>query len=257
MNRFFDYIYAPYKWLVYVPVLASSTTVCGIFAVILATVGLGKPADFMGVIWARLNAWATPMRVRVSGRKNVDSEQSYVVVSNHQSYFDIFVLYGYLGIPFRWVMKIELRKVPFLGMACEKIGHIFIDRSTPQRAIDTINEARDRITGGVSVLFFPEGTRRGLKPVGFFKKGAFRFALEMNIPLLPVTVKNTGAIQPPKTLELHPGTAELIIHEPISVEGYSTDTMQQLMDHAREVIGSEIGLLEEQPEKKEKSSSAS
>jgi 1-acyl-sn-glycerol-3-phosphate acyltransferase len=257
MNKFFDYIYAPYKWLIYVPVLASTTTVLGIFAVVLGTIGLGKPADLMGVIWARVNAWATPMRVRVSGREQVDPNQSYVVVSNHQSYYDIFVLYGYLGIPFRWVMKIELRKIPFLGIACEKIGHIFIDRSTPQRAIDTINEARDRITGGVSVLFFPEGTRRGLKPMGFFKKGAFRFALDMNLPLLPVTVKNTGAIQPPKTLELHPGTAELIIHEPIPLDGYNTENMQQLMDRAREVMGAEIGLLEEKPEEKETSSSSS
>ena len=80
----------------------------------------------MGIVWSRFNAWITPMLVTTRGLEKIDRKQSYVVVSNHQSQYDIFVLYGWLGIDFKWVMKQELRKIPGLGIACEKIGHIFI-----------------------------------------------------------------------------------------------------------------------------------
>ncbi len=74
------------------------------------------------------------MLVKVHGRENINPQQSYVIVSNHQSHYDVFVLYGWLGIDFKWVMKQELRKVPGLGIGCEKVGHIFIDRSNTERA---------------------------------------------------------------------------------------------------------------------------
>ena len=181
---------------------------------------------------------ATPILVRTRGRENIDKTQSYVIVSNHQSQYDIFVLYGWLGIDFKWVMKQELRKVPALGIACEKIGHIFIDRSNTAAALHSLNEAKSKIVNGTSVIFFPEGTRRRDHRLGTFKKGAFRTAIDQQLPLLPITVIGTRDILPARTLHLFPGTARMVVHPPIETRGMSVDQLDALMQQTRDVITS-------------------
>jgi 1-acyl-sn-glycerol-3-phosphate acyltransferase len=229
--------YQPYKWLVYVPFLIVSTLVFGAIATILSTLINQKIGSFIGgAVWARLNGYMTPLFVKVIGKENIDKNQSYVIVANHQSHFDIFVLYGWLGIDFKWVLKQELRKIPGLGIGCEKVGHIFIDRSNPEKAIASINAAKQKIVNGTSVVFFPEGTRRTSGKMGNFKKGAFIFALETGVPILPVTIINTGNILPPRTVNLLPGWANMIIHKKIDVTGYTTQNIDELMSKARNAI---------------------
>lgn len=230
-------LYQPYKWLIFIPILAVTTTVLGCIAMTIGFMGMPKLGSLLGgVTWARINSYVTPMLVTVSGRRNIRKRQSYVVISNHQSHYDIFVLYGWLGIDFKWVMKAALRKVPFLGIACEKLEHIYIDRSNPQAAIESINQAKVKMVNGTSVLFFPEGTRSDTGEMGPFKKGAFRFAVDVKLPLLPITIIGTRDILPKNTLDLFPGKARMIIHPEIPIEGYNHDNLQDLMDIARGVI---------------------
>jgi len=229
-------LYQVYKWLVFMPFLAVTTTVFGTMATILAILFGGKVASIMGVIWSRLNSFITPMFVRVIGREKIDENQSYVIVANHQSQFDIFVVYGWMPVDFRWVMKIQLRKVPFLGYSCYRIGHVFIDRSHPDRAKATINEAKDRIRGGTSIMFFPEGTRSMDGNLIEFKKGAFKFALDMGLPVLPVTIVGTRNVLPSKSMKLFPGRAKLVIHDPIDIGAYTEENMDELIMTARRRI---------------------
>ena len=237
MRKLLWLLYQPYKWLVYIPCLLLSTAILGSLALLLSILINPKIAsNTCGVWWARLNSYLTPMLVRVQGRENINKDQSYVVVSNHQSYFDIFVLYGWLGIDFKWVIKKELRKVPFLGIACEKIGHIYIDRSNTQAAIASLQEAKKKLTRGTSVLFFPEGTRSITGELQPFKKGAFSMALELGIPILPVSVLNTANILPARTMNLFPGRATLMIHEPCDVTPYSAETMDMLMSEVKKAV---------------------
>jgi len=236
-------LYQPYKYLVYGPIVVVSTLVSGCIAVLLTLIMDQRRASLIvGVTWARINAFFIPMRVKVSGRDNVDPQQSYVVVSNHQSHVDVLVLYGWLGVDFKWVMKQELRKVPGLGIACAVLGHIYIDRSNRQAAIASLEAARERITGGTSVLFFPEGTRSLSGGLGRFKKGAFRMAVDLGLPILPVTIVGSRAILPAKTKRLFPGRASMVIHPPVAVDGYGTENLSELMERVREVVG---GPLEE------------
>jgi 1-acyl-sn-glycerol-3-phosphate acyltransferase len=176
------------------------------------------------------------MRVKVIGRRNVDPLQSYVIVSNHQSQYDIFVLYGWLNIDFKWVMKQELRKVPAIGISCERLGHIYVDRSNREAALSSINAAKQRIVDGTSVLFFPEGTRSRDNRMRPFKKGAFRMALDLQLPILPITIQGTRYILPSDTLDLYPGRATMIIHPPIPIGNYSHDTLDDLIARTRAVI---------------------
>ena len=176
------------------------------------------------------------MSVNVTGRENIDPQQSYVVVANHQSLYDVFVLYGYSGIDFKWVMKQEMRSVPGLGIGCEKIGHIFVDRSNVQAALASIKAAESKIRNGTSVVFFPEGTRSRDGALLKFKKGAFRFALDLNLPILPVTIVGTKDVLPSDSIDLLPGKVRLIIDPPIPVEGLGVKDVPRLMEQVRSVF---------------------
>ncbi len=241
MKKIMYVIYQPYKWLIFAPYLVLSTVFFSCVSLILIAVATPRIASLVGgVLWARLNSYLTPIFVQVVGRENIDKEKSYVIIANHQSNYDILALYGWLGVDFKWVMKQELRKVPFLGICCEKLGHIYIDRSNTKAALESIAAARKKIVNGTSVLFFPEGTRSKNRKLGRFKKGAFKMAVDVGLPILPVTITGTADILPPKTTNLVPGKVKMIIHKPISVSGYDDDNIQDLMKKAREIIESEL-----------------
>ncbi|MDJ0887752.1 MAG: lysophospholipid acyltransferase family protein [Desulfobacterales bacterium] len=237
MNRYLRYLYGIYKWLVMIPVLGISTFVCGMSVV--ALVWFIRPAILARLFarsWARINSWFTPMLVKVEGRHHIDPAQSYVIVCNHQSQYDIFVLYGWLDIDFKWVMKQELRNIPVIGIACDKLGHIYVDRSNREAALKSIQAAKSRISDGTSVLFFPEGTRSRDGRLRDFKKGAFHFALDLQLPLLPITINGTRAILPSDTLDLFPGRATMMIHAPIGIEGFARSNIDELAARVRQSI---------------------
>jgi len=235
------WLYQPYKYLVFAPVVGVVTTVQASLAFFLSLVISPRSASRLSAVpWARILALAAPMTVRVEGRENIDPQQSYVLVSNHQSQFDIFLLYGWLGVDFKWVMKQELRTVPGIGMACDRLGHIFIDRSKHTAAMATLEEAKKKIVNGTSVMFFPEGTRSRDGKLMQFKKGAFRMAVDLGLPILPLTVTGTRNVLPAGTSDLMPGSARLIIHPPIPVEGFTAADCSQLSDQVRKVIASAL-----------------
>jgi 1-acyl-sn-glycerol-3-phosphate acyltransferase len=235
------WLYQPYKYLVVMPVLAVATAV---FALIGATFPFfTKPrtaSRLSGVPWARVMAWVTPMRVHVEGREHIDPTQSYVLVSNHQSQYDIFVLYGWLGVDFKWVMKKELRNVPGIGVACERLGHIYIDRSNHAAAVATLERAKNTIVDGTSVVFFPEGTRSRSGRLKPFKRGAFRMALDLGLPILPLTIVGTRDVLPAGTSDLMPGSARLVIHPPVSVKNCTAEDCARLSEEVRAVIASSL-----------------
>ena len=135
-------------------------------------------------------------------------------------------------------MKAELRKIPAIGIGCEKAGHIFVERRNPKQASQAITDALARLGDGIGVLFFPEGTRSPDGRLLPFKKGAFRTAIDQQLPLLPVTVIGTRDILPARTLRLFPGTARMVIHPPIETRGMTVDQLDVLMQRTRDVITS-------------------
>ena len=237
----FWWLYQPYKWLILAPVVFLSTLFFGNLALVLRLFVDARVASrWSAVPWARLNSWLTPMRVRVEGRDLVDPNQSYVLVSNHQSHYDVFVLYGWLGVDFKWVMKQELRRVPGLGAACERLGHIFIDRSNHQAALASLEAAKERIVDGTSVMFFPEGTRSPDGKLMSFKRGAFRMALDLGLPILPLTVIGTRDVLSPRSVDLMPGSVLLLIHPSIPTGGLTNEDLPRLMGEVRDVIASAL-----------------
>ena len=106
MKRILYILYQPYKWLFFIPFLAINTTFFGLLTILLSYIASGKVASYIGgSIWAKLNTVLTPMLVNVTGRSNIQPRQSYIIVANHLSLYDIFLIYGWLGIDFKWVIS--------------------------------------------------------------------------------------------------------------------------------------------------------
>lgn len=231
-------MYALYKYLFVVPVFAVITVVSTVFIVIL---GFINPSltYYCGVVWAKVMQWITPMPVEVVGRENVTPGQSYVIACNHQGAYDIFAIYGSLGINFRWILKQELRKAPVLGFACKHMGHIFIERSSRRAAYDSIQRAKNILTGGTSVVIFPEGTRSGKPEMGPFKHGAFKMAMDLQLPILPVSIKDTYKVMGKNLASLKPGKVTMTIHKPIDITEYE-ERRDDLIEAVRSSIASAV-----------------
>jgi len=241
LRKFIFYLYQPYKWLFLIPFILLMTFFFGIAAMVFSTLFNPRVGSFIGgVVWSRFNAFITPMFVRVEGRQNIRKETSYVVISNHVSLYDIFLIYGWLGIDIKWVMKKELRKIPGVGFGSRKVGHIFLDRSNRIAAVESLNEAKRRLVSGTSVVMFPEGTRSVTGKIGTFKRGAFKLALDLGLPILPLTLVDTIKIMPTNTLNIMPGRVKMIIHEPIDIKKYTEETLPELIQYAKEIIGSAL-----------------
>ena len=241
MKKILFWPYQVYVWLVFFPLAGILTALFSTLTVIFAAlVNPHFASRVFAVTWARWLAWLTPIRVDVEGADNADRHSSYVVASNHQSIYDILVIYGWLNLDLKWVMKAELRRMPAIGIGCEKAGHIFVDRGNHARAAQAINEALERLGDGIGILFFPEGTRSRDGRLLPFKKGAFHIAIEQQIPILPVTVAGTREIMPAKTLKLFPGRARMVVHPPIETTGMVHDDLAVLKNRTRDVIESAL-----------------
>ncbi len=251
------WVYLPWTWLVFIPFLLVSTFLWGCLAV-LSSFASRRLAFHCGTIWAFCLCLMNFTWVSVRGRQNAEPGRSYVIMSNHQSHFDILAFYGFWGWQFRWVMKQELRKVPFLGWGCAGVGHIFIDRSDRDKAIASLRAARGLLEGGVSVMIFPEGTRSTSGRLREFKKGGFMLALELGLPILPVSISGSRHVLPNRTLKLLPGRVRIQVHPPIEVAGLGPEDRDALMARVRESIRAGLSPWEQRPlEPKDRAASRS
>ncbi len=234
-------LYQPYKWLFYLPFLIINTVFFGIIAVLFSILFGQKIGSYCGgVIWSRLNSALVPMIVRVKGRENINSNTSYIVLTNHQSAYDIFLVYGWLGIDLKWIMKKELEKVPGVGFGSKKVGHIFLDRSNSRAALESLNEAKRKLVRGTSVVIFPEGTRSKTGELSTFKRGAFKLAFDLGLSILPVTLVGTRNILPTDSMNILPGKVGMVIHPPIDINCYSEHNMNELITRVRDQISSAL-----------------
>ncbi|MEH6605976.1 MAG: lysophospholipid acyltransferase family protein [Pseudomonadales bacterium] len=199
-------------------------------------------------IWAKAALWTIPAKPDITGLASLDTSQPYVIVVNHISQVDILVLYGWLPLDLKWVMKQELRKVPVIGWACASMGHIFIDRANRSQAAKTLQEMKAKMTSGQSVLFFPEGTRSRNGEVLAFKKGAFVTAKDLDVAILPITISGTDKILRSDTFDLQPGCANMVIHHPIGLDIVRTKSADELSMMAKACIQNELNSKEGVPE---------
>ncbi len=209
-----------------------------IFASLLSRTG--NLAFSISKIWARVMLLVSAVRVDVLGKDKMQKGRSYVIISNHQSQYDIIAIVTSLGIQFRWIIKKEILKIPLFGHALYASRNIFIDRSNHDKARESIQKGLRRLPAGVSIMFFAEGTRSRDGRLQEFKKGGFAVALEKNFPLLPVTVNGSRNILPKGSVEFKPGRISVVIGDPIDTHGYDRAGIPALMEKTRRAIQSNL-----------------
>lgn len=223
-------------------VVAAATLYYGVQAIGASVLGVkGTLYSRLTQRWARSILWAAGVPVVTEGLENVRAGEPQIIVSNHVSWFDIFALASVLPLPFYFVAKKELERIPFFGMAWKAAGHISIDRSNRQKAIQSLREAGEQVRRDRgSVIIFPEGTRSRTGRLQPFKKGAFTLAVEAGVPLVPTVVTGSYDIMRPDSWTVHPHTVHLRFAEPV-VRAGRRESSDALTERVRGIIAGILG----------------
>ncbi len=179
-------------------------------------------------------------KVKVTGTENLDPQKTYVFASNHRSYLDTATLFFYAGKKMGLVAKKELLKVPVLGQGMNFVHIIAIDRSNPERAMQSMEKAREVMADGFSFGLFVEGTRGMPGELLPFKKGAFHLAIQMQAPVVPVAIKNTDWMMGKRTGVAYAGEIEMTLLPPIETAGLGQDDVGELLLKTRAAIANEL-----------------
>jgi 1-acyl-sn-glycerol-3-phosphate acyltransferase len=234
-------LFSFYQWLIAIPILVIITILVALSTIILSPLlPNSRISYYPAQMWARWCCRFCFVKVRVVGMENLQPNQSYVFALNHQSIFDIFVVYGWLPFIFKWMMKAELRNIPFIGKACEAAGHIFIDRTHPIAAKKSLEKAEYQLKNGVSVVVFPEGTRTYTGEMGKFKRGAFRIATDLSLPVVPITLRGSYERLKRNSVNINPGIIEMYIHRPIEVAPFLPNNTAELIQETFNIIESKL-----------------
>lgn len=233
------YLYRIYHLLIAAPLVALLTLLTTLVTTLGCILGNGHFWGYYpGKCWSWLTIRILLLPVKVEGREHLDKKQSYVFVSNHQGAFDIFLIYGFLGRNFKWMMKYQLRKMPFIGMACQAAHHIFVDKRGTAKIKQTYLEARQTLKDGMSLVVFPEGARTFTGHMGDFKRGAYMLASDLQLPVVPLTINGSFQVMPRmrdmKWVQWHPLT--LTIHEPIPPKEQSPENITATLQESYQVI---------------------
>ena len=232
-------LYRLYQLFVALPIGLVVTALTAIITTVGCLVGSAHFWGYYpGKIWSIIVCRLLLLPIHVEGRENIAPNQSYVFVANHQGPMDIFLIYGFLGRNFKWMMKKSLRKIFLVGLACEKARHVFVDKSGPKKIQETYDRARQTLRGGTSLVVFPEGSRTYTGHMGPFRKGAFVLADELQLPVVPLTIDGSFDVLPRTAgfyfVKHHP--IRLIIHKPIPPTDRSRDDIARTMSESRAAI---------------------
>jgi 1-acyl-sn-glycerol-3-phosphate acyltransferase len=219
--------------------------------IVLATVAFGVPAIFAALLpprgdwflwfargWARTLLAVAGVSVRVLHGDQLEPGRSFVVVANHESFCDILVLLANLPMQVRFMAKRSVFRVPVLGWSIAAAGFIPVDREDRSRGSETVAAALARLSGGRSVVVFPEETRSRTGDLLPFKRGAAHLALKSGLPLLPIGLAGTFRVLPRGSLLIAPGPVVMSVGDPIEVAGRTLKDRETLTRAAREEVAS-------------------
>jgi 1-acyl-sn-glycerol-3-phosphate acyltransferase len=183
--------------------------------------------------WARNNLYGGLFQWNVVCDPSLDKNRSYVIVSNHVSFFDICVLVALLPLQFKFVSRKEFFRMPVWGWSMYLARYVKMDRGKPLAAAKSVLKSAEWLDKGFSILMFPEGTRSPDGKMRPFKDGAFKIALKAGKPILPVTLVGTDNAIPKGTLNIIPCRFTLSIDKPVETEGLTAEDLPRLTEEIR------------------------
>jgi 1-acyl-sn-glycerol-3-phosphate acyltransferase len=229
----------PFHWwrtvFFLIPAIALYTIVLGSLSIVSSL--FDRTGDFghrCARAWSRLILWTTGVDVEARGIDRLDPSRSYVFASNHQSIYDIPILFATLPLQLRIVAKQSLGAVPFLGWHLQRTGHLLVNRRNP--GADIVEKMRRLVSEEHSLIVFPEGTRSVDGVVGRFKKGSFVVAIDAGLPIVPVSVAGSRHVMTKGRLMVRPGRVRVTVHDPISTAGITRDRVIDLANRVSDVV---------------------
>jgi 1-acyl-sn-glycerol-3-phosphate acyltransferase len=184
--------------------------------------------------WGRGIIGVCGIKVQIEGLENLAGLKSYVLVANHQSFFDIFASAAFMPGEPRFVAKKELLKIPIVGFAMQRGGHIIIDRDAGGQAI---RKAIKIIQSGLDVCVFAEGHRHNDNRVHEFNDGAAWLAILSRLPAVPMSISGSGVFFPRGAMFVTPGlTMRMIIGKPIPTENMRSSDRTELTRRLEEAV---------------------
>jgi 1-acyl-sn-glycerol-3-phosphate acyltransferase len=220
-----------------IPAISAYTILLGIASLVSSLIDRrGHFAHRCAQVWSRWILGTTGVRLRTHGHRPTASSGSCVYVANHQSIYDIPVVFAALPTQLRILAKASLGRIPFVGWHLHRSGHVLVDRQNPGPSVMRRMEALVR--EGASLIVFPEGTRSDDGTLGRFKAGAFIIAIDHHLPVVPVTLRGTSAIMRKGHITTTPGVVDVTVHPAVSTDGLGRDDVRALIERVRGVIGS-------------------
>jgi 1-acyl-sn-glycerol-3-phosphate acyltransferase len=216
----------------------------GVYTIVLGTASLlstlfdrsGNFGHWCARAWSRLILKTTGVTVDVSGLERLDLSRSYVFASNHQSIYDIPILFAALPFQLRIIAKASLGKIPFMGWHLQRTGHVLVDRSKPGAGV--VKKMARLVAAGHSLIVFPEGTRSTDGSVARFKGGSFLIALEAGLPVVPISIQGSRHVMFRGRLMVCPGSVTVTVHAPIETAGVPRDAVREFSMQVHAVVAS-------------------
>ena len=209
----------PYHWwrtvFFLIPAITVYTIVLGAASIVSSLFDRrGHFAHRCARAWSWLILKTTGVRVDLVGLDCIVPGTTYVFVSNHQSIYDIPIIFASLPYQLRIIAKASLARFPVLGWHLRRGGHLFVDRNRPDRA-GILKRWGALVSDGLSLIIFAEGTRSWDGRVARFKAGSFLLAIQAQLPIVPLAVINSRQVMPKGRLRTEPADVRLIVHAPI------------------------------------------
>jgi 1-acyl-sn-glycerol-3-phosphate acyltransferase len=198
----------------------------------------GTLSKFCERAWGKTILLACGVRVSVSGLENIIKDEIQIFASNHQSFFDIWVLCAVIPVKFGWIIKKELKKIPFLNAHMKIMGYVTIDRSDREKSLASMEEAADQIRNGSRIIIFPEGTRSRDGSLQPLKKGLFHLCLKTRVPVVPIIIHGTCGILKPHSLLITSGPVSVTVGTPVSTAGYDEKHLDRAVEDFRDIMTS-------------------
>jgi putative phosphoserine phosphatase/1-acylglycerol-3-phosphate O-acyltransferase len=194
-----------------------------------------RGVNFFTTAFPQLMLAINGVNLNVLGEENLKKKRPAVFIFNHRNNIDGVIVGALVKDNWTAVGKKELKDDPVVGTLGRLVDTIFIDRDNPEAAVQSLKEAEELARKGLSVVIAPEGTRLDTRSVGAFKKGPFRLAMGAGIPIVPIVIRNAEVISARDSSTLHPGTVDVVVYPPISLEDWSLDNLSEKIAEVRQL----------------------
>jgi 1-acyl-sn-glycerol-3-phosphate acyltransferase len=221
-----------------------------VYSIVLGTLSIGSSlfqrsgyfAHHCARAWSWLILATTGVDVEVRGLARLTPGRTYIFVSNHQSIYDIPIIFWHLPWQLRIIAKASLGSFPFLGWHLSRTGHLLVDRRRPD-PLGILKRWKGLVSRGLSLIVFPEGTRSADGQVGRFKGGSFLLAIQAGLPIVPISVSGSRRVMQKHRLMTCPGHVRLVVHDPVPTEGLeeTAEAARRLALQVREIVRNDVG----------------